>query len=185
MSIPLLRDLIDNNLTDKNTLHSYLDTYDKLFGKIRNTAKAVMEIGIQKGGSIKLWLSYFINATVYGLDITPMTCDGADRLVLHTGVDAYSDEFFDKIFANSTRRFDMILDDGPHTLESMQQFIQKYSQLLAPGGILVIEDVQSIDWIPILTNSVPYAMKKNIQVFDLRNVKGRYDDIIFTTYAAS
>jgi hypothetical protein len=64
-----LRKLIDNRRTDKDTLHSYLDTYEILFKDKRNTSKAVMEIGISEGGSIKLWNDYFINANIFGLDI--------------------------------------------------------------------------------------------------------------------
>jgi len=35
-----------------------------------------------------------------------------------------------------------MLDDGPHTLESMKQFIKLYSQIMTDDGILIIEDVQ-------------------------------------------
>jgi hypothetical protein len=58
-------------------------------------------------------------------------------------------------------------------------FIKLYSKLLANNGILVIEDIQSIDWIPILTNQVPDNLKKFIEVYDLRSIKNRYDDLLF------
>ena len=74
----------------------------------------------------------------------------------------------------------MILDDGPHTLESMRKCIKLYSPLLADDGILIIEDVQSIDWLQILKNDTPEALKKYVNVYDLRNNKNRYDDIVFT-----
>ncbi len=47
-------------------------------------------------------------------------------------------------------------------------------------GILIIEDVQSWDWIDILKNSVPEHLKPFIKVYDLRSNKNRYDDIVFT-----
>ena len=72
-----------------------------------------------------------------------------------------------------------MIDDGPHTLESMLTFIKLYSNVLANDGILVIEDIQSIDWIPILANQVPDNLKKFIQVYDLRSIKDRYDDLMF------
>jgi len=50
---------------------------------------------------------------------------------------------------------------------------------MTEDGILMIEDVQSIDWIDELKSVVPEYLKKYIQVFDLRNNKGRYDDIVF------
>ena len=37
------------------------------------------------------------------------------------------------------------LDDGPHTLESI--FIKLYSQVMSDDVILIVEDVQSWDWI--------------------------------------
>jgi len=48
-----------------------------------------------------------------------------------------------------------MLDDGPHTLESMKQFIKLYSQIMTDDGILAIEDVQSWKWIDKLKNEVP------------------------------
>ena len=50
---------------------------------------------------------------------------------------------------------------------------------MTEDGILMIEDVQSIDWIEELKSVVPEYLKKYIQVFDLRHNKGRYDDIVF------
>jgi hypothetical protein len=35
-----------------------------------------------------------------------------------------------------------MLDDGPHTLESIKKIINLYSQIMAEDGILIIEDVQ-------------------------------------------
>jgi hypothetical protein len=73
-----------------------------------------------------------------------------------------------------------MLDDGPHTLDSMTQFIRLYSQVMKDDGILIIEDVQSWDWLSVLTNQVPDHLKQYVKVYDLRHNKGRYDDIVFT-----
>jgi hypothetical protein len=64
-----LIELVDNERTDKNTVHSYLQLYHNLLVNKKETAQNVLEIGINSGGSIKLWHDYFTNATVYGLDI--------------------------------------------------------------------------------------------------------------------
>jgi len=61
-----------------------------------------------------------------------------------------------------------MLDDGPHTLESMLKFIKLYSQVMKDDGILIIEDVQSMDWIDILRNEVPEHLKHFVKVYDLR-----------------
>jgi hypothetical protein len=51
---------------------------------------------------------------------------------------------------------------------------------MTDDGILIVEDVQSWDWIEILTNEVPEHLKQFIKVYDLRKNKNRYDDIVFT-----
>lgn len=180
-----MESLIDNTRTDKNVLHSYLPLYEKLLKNKKETAQTVLEVGIYNGGSIKLWSEYFTNATVYGLDIMDINSvwegiKNKDNIVLYTSTDAYNDNFFKTQFVDKNMRFDFMLDDGPHTLESMKKFIQLYSQVMTDDGILIIEDVQQWAWIDILKNEVPENLKQYIKVYDLRSNKNRYDDIVFT-----
>jgi len=185
-----LTELVDNRYTDKHTSHSYLPLYEKLLSNRKESAKNVLEVGIgdfgeKNGGSIKLWRDYFINATIYSLDILPiervideLTTDS--RVILYTNTDAYDEELFKSNFLNKNIEFDFMLDDGPHTLQSMKEFIRLYSQVMTDDGILIIEDVQDWNWIEILKNEVPDHLKKFVKVYDLRHIKGRYDDIVFT-----
>ena len=180
-----LEELADNTRTDKNTVHSYLPLYEKLLSSKKYTAKNILEIGIQHGGSIKLWRDYFINATIYGLDIMHIDdvsdyIKNDDRIILYTSINGYDINFFINNFLKKDTKYDLLLDDGPHTLQSMIEFITLYSQIMTDDGILIIEDVQSWDWIDILKLAVPENLKKYIKIYDLRPNKGRYDDIVFT-----
>jgi hypothetical protein len=56
---------------DKGTAHTYIDEYEKLLGQYRENS-SVLEIGICRGESIKMWDEYFINSKVYGIDITDL-----------------------------------------------------------------------------------------------------------------
>ena len=185
-----LEELVDSFKTDKNTRHSYLPLYQKLLESKKETAKNVLEVGVgdfseKNGGSIKLWRDYFTNATIYGLDILPINrvmdeLLNDDRVILYMSCDAYNADFFKMHFLDRNIKCDFMLDDGPHTLESMKKFINLYSQIMTDDGILIIEDVQSLDWIDILKNEVPEHLKQFIKVYDLRANKNRYDDIVFT-----
>jgi cephalosporin hydroxylase len=180
-----LEEIVDNSRTDKNTAHSYLPLYQQLLISKKETAKNVLEVGICYGGSIKLWSDYFTNAIVYGLDIMNINdvwdeIKNKDNIVLHTSIDAYNNDFFTTNFLNKNIKCDFMLDDGPHSLDSMKQFINLYSQIMTDDGILIIEDVQSWDWIDILKNEVPEHLKQYIKIYDLRSIKNRYDDIVFT-----
>ena len=180
-----LEQLVDNTRTDKNTTHSYLQLYQQLLITKKYTAKHVLEVGIDRGGSIKLWSDFFSYATVYGLDIINIDAvwdeiKNNDRIVLHTSTNAYDSTFFKTNFLDKDIMCDFMLDDGPHTLESMVQFITLYSQIMTEDGILIIEDVQDWNWIDVLKNAVPDNLKQYIKTYDLRSNKGRYDDIVFT-----
>lgn len=180
-----LDEIVDNSRTDKNTTHSYLPLYDKLLRSKKETATRVLEVGIYQGGSIKLWHDYFKGAIVYGLDIMNINdvYDGIknnEQIVLYTSINAYDYEFFKTTFLDKNLKFDFLLDDGPHSFESMVNFVKLYSQIMADDGILIIEDVQDWTWIDKLSEIVPEELKPYIKVYDLRTNKNRYDDIVFT-----
>jgi hypothetical protein len=180
-----LEEIVDNLRTDKNTVHSYLPLYEKLLCSKKESAKSILEVGIWKGGSLKLWSDYFQNAIVHGVDVLPLSnvwdvVKNDTKIVLHTSCDAYNTDWFVDTLYMKHLKFDLLLDDGPHTLESMKKFITLYSNVMADDGILIVEDVQSWEWIDQLKDAVPEHLKRFIKVYDLRNMKNRYDDIVFT-----
>ena len=187
----MLIDLIDNYLTDKNTSHSYISTYERLFSSKKMFKNNILEIGIgepkqnkENGGSIKLWFDYFPNSTIYGLDIIDISnvndiIKNNDRIKLFTSINAYDTTFIENTFVKNDIKFDILLDDGPHTLDSMIFFVTHYLPLLNETGVLVIEDIPDITWINILIQNVPEEYRKFIQIEDLRHVKNRWDDIMF------
>ena len=180
-----LDQIVNNSRTDKNTVHSYLPLYQELLSSKKDSAKNVLEVGILDGGSIKLWNDFFVNATIYGLDIMHIDniWDGIknkENIKLYTSFDAYNNENFNEHILNRNIKFDILLDDGPHSLESMIQFINLYSQIMTDDGILIIEDVKSLEWIDILKDIVPEHLKQFIKIYDLRQNKNRFDDIVFT-----
>ena len=131
-----LEQLVDNSKTDKNTTHSYLPLYERILSSKKDSALNVLEIGIHKGGSIKLWADYFTNAKVYGVDVWSddqmwSEITNKPNIHLYTSTDGYNQDFINSEFVNKNIKFDMALDDGPHTLESMIQFIKLYLPLMA------------------------------------------------------
>jgi len=165
------------HLTDKHTSHSYLDVYQPLFNDIQLTTKNILEIGIQYGGGHLLWHDFFPTATIYGCDINdaPNVLKNLDRMVLYKA-NAYDINFINNNFQNVN--FDIIIDDGPHTIESMLFFAKYYSLLLSSNGVLIIEDVQSIDWVQHIIDAFPLELKPFVYVEDRRHIKNRYDDIL-------
>jgi hypothetical protein len=179
-----LYNLVNDKTTDKNTVHSYLDTYESLFCAKQFDNMNVLEVGIYNGGSIKLWRDYFVNSKIYGVDIIN-DHDGLisehsiltdSRIKLYTRTNAYDINFVNHL---SKDKYDILIDDGPHSYESVEFFVKYYLPLLRGNGILVVEDIQHWDWIDKLKQHVPEQYRQFIKVFDLRSNKGRYDDILF------
>ena len=92
-------------------------------------------------------------------------------------MNAFSDDAVNILKSDNPDGFDIIIEDGPHTIESQIICIEKYLPLLRKNGILVMEDVQNISYIDILKSKVPSDYQS--EYVDLRHVKNRYDDILF------
>lgn len=187
-----MKKLIENPnfYTDKNTKHSYLPLYEKLLNPIHNSAKQILEIGIgnfnqKNGGSIMMWADFFEISHIHAVDILPKEriydeLFTNQRIQVYCESNAYNSEFVKEQFVDKNIKFDFVLDDGPHSLESMVLCIELYHNLLTPNGILIIEDVQRTDWFDCLKKATPDHLQKYIKTYDLRKNKGRYDDLVFT-----
>ena len=171
---------LDNSYTDKGNVHSYYETYTNLFEN-RRYVKHVMEVGVREGGSLKLWLEYFPEAVVYGID------SDTESVQWHL-LDPFTGRFmvkfadaYDKQTAESygDTKFDIIVDDGSHTLEHQKRFIDYYFDLLKHDGVMIIEDIEKIEYCDVLYNCVPEEYRECVTVYDLRARKNRYDDILF------
>jgi hypothetical protein len=133
--------------TDKGEPKSYIDNfYDENFKKYKDKKITLVEIGVRSGASLKLWSEYFSNkAKIYGLDnlydkdihSVPVNEEwtSASNVEYIVG-DAYTQEVCDKL-----GKIDILIDDGPHTLESHIKLLELYIPKMNTGGLLIIEDV--------------------------------------------
>ena len=129
---------VNYELTDKHSL-GYIDRfYDGLLSPRRMEVKSVLEVGMQRGLSMRLWRDYFTNADIYGIDVDDCpTANGQERMHPIYG-DAYCQQTLDRL---GGMEFDLMIDDGPHTPESWEFFCRHYLKMLRPGGIAVVEDI--------------------------------------------
>lgn len=99
--------------TDKATFHGYTDVYDPILKYARHDVKAVLELGVHEGGSLRMWRDYFPNATIYGVDHLRLWMFEEERIRTIqadlTQVDAL------RRVAGEVGEVDLVVDDGPHT----------------------------------------------------------------------
>jgi hypothetical protein len=167
--------------TDKATCHNYTSTYAKYLKKIQSKPINFVEIGVLYGGSMAMWCKYLPQAKFLFFDIENQIEESIkkhidwDRVKLNIS-SAYTNESVQLTKEYFNGGIDFLLDDGPHTLESMMDCITLYSPLMNKGGTIMIEDVQSKDWFVYLSSVCP--ANTTIETVDLTQ-SGRHDDLIF------
>jgi Tfp pilus assembly protein PilF len=134
--------------TDKFGFHDYTPVYHRLFSPWRNRPVRILEIGVggygdeDRGGeSLATWRDYFPQGEVTGLDIQKKTLALGDRVRIYQGSQVDPD-FLERVVAERGP-FDLIVDDGSHRNEHVVESFRLLWPTLAPGGIYVVEDVQT------------------------------------------
>ena len=138
-----LTTLADKYGTDKGTRgHHFANTYELFFAPIRNEAGKVFEIGVLEGASLRMWSEYFPNAKIFGIDIEDKSFLNSDRISTFVADQADRKQlqsFLDQAGGN----FDVIIDDGGHSMEQQQVSFGYLFRHVKPGGYYVIEDVHT------------------------------------------
>lgn len=147
MSDPLTRLAVIYG-TDKFGYHDYTPNYHCLFRHLRDKPIKMLEIGVggygdeDRGGqSLEVWRDYFPKGEITGIDIQKKTMDLGPRVEIRQG--SQVDEEFLRTLVAERGSFDVILDDGSHRNEHVVQSFGVLFPTLKPGGIYVVEDVQT------------------------------------------
>ena len=129
--------------TDKAIDHNFTPFYDSFLNSYRETFKNVLEIGVQYGPSIRMWSDYFPNANIYGADIKLLIEKENDRIFLFDKIDQSNRDDLEKLINQSTDEFDLIIDDGGHTMEQQQISLGYLFSFVKPGGFYILEDIHT------------------------------------------
>lgn len=163
---------------DPDKGHFYGDSYDEIFGWFdRNKKWNILEIGVQKGGSLKAWKEFFPNASITGVDIVDVRekdyISPDFKFILSDIKKIDIKQYF-----NNTK-FDIIIDDGSHFLNDVLFVVDNYLNIVNENGIIIVEDVQDPeDWM----KKIFAATKTKTGCFelhysDMRSI-GHYDDFL-------
>ena len=130
--------------TDKNSRHNYSAYYDIVLEPYMHEDVHVLEVGVRKGGSLKLWRELFSPATfIYGIDIStqvPQFPHDAHIKVVFGSTTDDGKRLWDTL---SHHRFDVIIDDGDHSGRAQWETFALLGPLLKSTGVYVIEDLFS------------------------------------------
>ncbi|KAH8662305.1 hypothetical protein BX600DRAFT_437702 [Xylariales sp. PMI_506] len=138
--------------TDKVTVHQYGFLYDKYLPTIRNRRVKILEIGLGcdmkygPGRSYYTWTEYFPDIDMYYMEYDTACVSKWASEVKGATIYAGNQEdpmFLQKFIDEIGGDFDLVIDDGGHTMVQQQSSLEKLWKIVKPGGIYVIEDLQT------------------------------------------
>lgn len=124
-------------------LRHYLPIYQ---GALTRTER-MLEIGVDRGGSLQMWREHLPRATIVGLDINPESARHDDPgRDIHVRIGDQTDSQFLGTVIEEFGPFDTVLDDGGHTPKQMIGSFRYLFPRLRPGGVYIVEDVCANYW---------------------------------------
>lgn len=150
MSNNPLREIIEKGLDHTvSKWHHYLPLYHKHFEVYKKKASptnkiVIIEIGVQKGGSLDMWNEYFgkDNCLIFGIDIDP-EC----RKLTHDNIFIVIGDQEKVPFLLEVQKQlpppDILIDDGSHFIKQQINTFDILFPHVKPGGIFLCQDVHT------------------------------------------
>jgi Methyltransferase domain len=130
--------------TDKSSAyHNYTEIYARYFSSLREKPIKFLEIGIARGNSVMLWEKYFPNAQLHFIDIALDHVQYISERSHYYSVNQESSEELRQFIGKTGGDFDIIIDDGGHTMRQQIISFQELFPHIKSGGMYVIEDLHT------------------------------------------
>jgi hypothetical protein len=183
---------------DKSDLyHDYSNYYDKILTEHRHKKINFIEIGIGSmqengkssmynhhyegkeiysiGNSLRCWNEYFYNANlILGIDIQKDCMFKENKIKTELG-DSTNKSQVNKILNKYNEiEFDIILDDGLHTIDAQIKTLTNFWPFLKKGGIYFIEDIPDKNELENKIKKLLPNIKIHIQECNIKNAGNSY-----------
>lgn len=169
----ILNELAIKHVTDKSSIyHDYCDEYEFFLNGYRDKAINLLEIGVANGGSVRMWLDYFLhpNTNVYGVDVNNINVGITDSRYKflcgdQTDINVYS----------TVGDLDIVIDDGSHMCTHQRLTFEILFSKLKSKGMYIVEDVCTSYWnyLGDTFNFIEYTK----QYIDTVNYNGIYNEV--------
>ena len=137
----ILDEIGSRERTDKNRYeHNYLDKYEFFLHPWRNREFNLLELGIFKGGSARMWEHYFKKANIYCVDVDPNCVVFATKRIKPIIMDLGIEENLYKLRAIQP---EIIIDDASHFWDHQIMALFDLFNILPSGGIYIVEDLET------------------------------------------
>jgi hypothetical protein len=126
--------------------HHYIPIYEKYLEKYRGQEVRILEIGVSKGGSLRMWREYFgPNAVIFGIDIDE-SCYIFNGVHAEVRIGSQDDPEFLSSVVLEMGGIDVVLDDGSHNMRHILASLNILFPRLKQGGTYLVEDLHTAYW---------------------------------------
>lgn len=124
----------------------YLGVYDHHLSRFQKQQAKILEIGVYKGGSLRLWREYFgPKAVIFGVDINS-DCRHFDGDFGHVRIGSQDDPAFLSAVVEEMGGVDIVIDDGSHIARHQRASFDALFPLLSNNGVYICEDTHTSYW---------------------------------------
>lgn len=136
-----LEQIASRHDTDKPQ-SGYVARYARFFEPLRDKPVRLLELGVFRGGSLRMWSEYFPAGTIVGMDLSPNplgTMPPRTHFVQGSQDDIVLLDDVRERYAPDG--FDIVIDDAAHIgTIARTSFLNLFGRHLKPQGLYVIED---------------------------------------------
>ena len=142
----LLHHFVDNRGPVVHKWHHYIPLYDRYLSRFRGGKTRFLEIGVGRGGSLRMWRRYFGDeAVIFGIDVEPDRASfGGSHAQVRIG--SQDDRGFLESVVGEMGGLDVVIDDGSHQMAHVRSTLETLFPLLDERGVYVIEDLHAAYW---------------------------------------
>ena len=133
-----------NTRGDIHKWHHYFDVYETFLAPYRGQPLKFLEIGLWRGGSLKMWREYFgPAAAIAGMDVEP-ACAEHEQHGFRIFIGDQADREFLRTLKAQLGELDVVIDDGGHTtLQQINTFEELYP---ITNQLYIVEDTHTSYW---------------------------------------
>lgn len=130
-----------NKIAKDQGVDGFCDAYERTIP--RADIKRMIEIGVQSGGSLRMWRAWFPGVEMIGVDDGQAAVDAAPEFRVMLG-DQTDPAFLATVAAVGP--FDLVIDDGGHRSKQHNVSFDVLWPAVTPGGWYVVEDLHTSYW---------------------------------------
>ena len=124
----------------------YFPLYENCFKRFQNRTCTILEIGCDKGGSLRLWKRLLgPYALIVGLDIDP-ECKETEEEQINIEIGSQGDTATLIELIEKYAPFDIVIDDGSHIMGDITTSFRHLFQHVSKDGYYIVEDLHTAYW---------------------------------------